>query len=90
MDSTFYACPSARAVSNWKARTPEDFIFSVKVPQTIAHEKVLLDCDTELKQFLDTMDILGNKLGPIVFQFLFFSRGVFRDRHEFWIGSFHS
>jgi uncharacterized protein YecE (DUF72 family) len=29
------------------------------------------------------MDILGPKLGPIVFQFPFFNRGVFKDRHEF-------
>jgi hypothetical protein len=35
VDSTFYRCPSARTVSNWAARTPEDFIFSVKVPQVI-------------------------------------------------------
>ena len=33
VDSTFYGCPSARTVNNWAARTPEDFIFSVKVPQ---------------------------------------------------------
>jgi uncharacterized protein YecE (DUF72 family) len=83
VDSTFYACPSAHTVSNWASRTPEGFIFSVKVPQTITHEKVLVDCGAELKQFLDTMDILGTKLGPIVFQFPFFSRSAFRDRHEF-------
>jgi uncharacterized protein YecE (DUF72 family) len=83
VDSTFYACPSARTVSNWAARTPEGFIFSVKVPQTITHEKMLVDCDTDLKQFLDTMDILGSKLGAIVFQFPFFNRSIYRDRHEF-------
>jgi uncharacterized protein YecE (DUF72 family) len=83
VDSTFYACPSVRAVTNWAARTPEGFIFSVKVPQAITHDKVLVNCDAELKQFLDTMDLLGPKLGPIVFQFPFFNRGVFRDRHEF-------
>ncbi len=33
VDSTFYGCPSASTVSNWSARTPDDFIFSVKVPQ---------------------------------------------------------
>src|SRR5258708_16862838 len=33
VDSTFYGCPSARTVNNWAARTPEGFIFSVKVPQ---------------------------------------------------------
>src|SRR5258707_15646668 len=30
VDSTFYGCPSASTVSNWSARTPDDFIFSVK------------------------------------------------------------
>jgi uncharacterized protein YecE (DUF72 family) len=83
VDSTFYGCPSARTVSNWAARTPEGFIFSVKVPQLITHEKVLVGCDADLKQFLDTMHILGKKLGPIVFQFPFFNRSIFRDRHEF-------
>jgi uncharacterized protein YecE (DUF72 family) len=29
------------------------------------------------------MDILGPKLGPIVFQFPFFSRSIFSDRHAF-------
>ena len=83
VDSTFYACPSARTVGNWASRTPEGFIFSVKIPQVITHEKVLRNCDADLKQFLDTMGILGKKLGPIVFQFPFFNRSAFRDRNEF-------
>jgi uncharacterized protein YecE (DUF72 family) len=83
VDSTFYACPTPRTVSNWAARTPEGFIFSLKVPQTITHDKVLVDCDAELSEFLETMDILGPKLGPIVFQFPLFQRNVLRDRHEF-------
>ena len=29
------------------------------------------------------MGILDPKLGPIVFQFPFFNRSIFRDRHEF-------
>src|SRR6266404_5990316 len=83
VDSTFYGCPSARTVNNWGARTPEGFIFSVKAPQVITHEKVLADCHADVKEFLDTMSILGPKLGSIVFQFPFFNRSVFRDRHEF-------
>jgi uncharacterized protein YecE (DUF72 family) len=83
VDSTFYACPSARTVANWAARTPEGFIFSVKIPQTITHEKVLLNCDAELKEFLDTMSILGAKLGPMVFQFPFFDKWKIKDRNEF-------
>jgi uncharacterized protein YecE (DUF72 family) len=38
VDSTFYGCPSARTVNNWAARTPKDFIFSVKVPQLCGDE----------------------------------------------------
>ena len=83
VDSTFYACPSARTVANWGARTPEGFIFSVKVPQVITHEKVLVDCDSDLNEFLNTIDLLGQKLGPILFQFPFFSRSAFRNQHEF-------
>jgi uncharacterized protein YecE (DUF72 family) len=83
VDSTFYACPTACTVENWNARTPDGFVFSVKVPQTITHDKVLVDCDAEFSEFLETMDILGSKLGPIVFQFPLFQRNVLRDRHEF-------
>jgi len=83
VDSTFYACPTARTVENWNARTPDGFVFSVKVPQTITHDKVLVDCDAEISEFMETMDILGPKLGPIVFQFPLFQRNVLRDRHEF-------
>jgi uncharacterized protein YecE (DUF72 family) len=83
VDSTFYACPTARTVENWKARTPDGFVFSVKVPQTITHDKVLVDCHAELEEFLNTMGILGEKLGPIVFQFPFFDKWKIKDRHEF-------
>jgi hypothetical protein len=39
VDSTFYGCPSARTVNNWADRTPEDFIFSVKVPKSLRMKK---------------------------------------------------
>jgi uncharacterized protein YecE (DUF72 family) len=63
VDATFYACPSVQTVSNWAARTPEGFIFAVKVPQSITHEKALAGCDAELMEFLRTMDVLGNYSG---------------------------
>ncbi|MGB2900286.1 MAG: DUF72 domain-containing protein, partial [Candidatus Acidiferrum sp.] len=83
VDSTFYGCPSARTVNNWASRTPEDFIFSVKVPQVITHEKTLVDCDTKLQEFVKAMGILGPKLGPMVFQFPFFERWEFPKQDDF-------
>jgi len=83
VDSTFYGCPSARTVNNWAARTPEDFIFSVKVPQVITHEKALADCDPEFEEFVKKMDILGPKLGPMAFQFPLFDRWKFPKQDHF-------
>jgi len=83
VDSTFYGCPSARTVSNWNDRTPDGFIFSVKIPQVISHEKVLVDCDSEFEEFVKTMDILGPKLGPMVFQFPLFDRWKYPKQGSF-------
>jgi uncharacterized protein YecE (DUF72 family) len=83
VDSTFYGCPSARTVSNWAAKTPAGFVFTVKVPQSITHDKALVDCYAEFEEFLGTMRILGEKLGPVVLQFPFFDKWKIKDRHEF-------
>ncbi len=83
VDSTFYGCPSARTVNNWAVRTPEDFIFAVKIPQVITHEKALVNCDSEFEEFVKTMDILGPKLGPMVFQFPLFDRWKFAKQDHF-------
>jgi uncharacterized protein YecE (DUF72 family) len=83
IDSTFYGCPSASTVKNWAARTPDDFIFCLKVPRIITHEKVLVGCNSEFDEFVKTMDILGPKLGPMVFQFPSFDRWKFPNQESF-------
>lgn len=83
VDSTFYGTPSATTVKSWYEKTPADFVFAAKVPQVITHEKVLVDCDAEWKEFLGRMEILGEKLGPFLFQFGRFDPGVFKSAKEF-------
>jgi len=83
VDSTFYRCPTIEAVRNWALKTPPGFIFSLKVPRTITHEKVLVDCDKEFEQFVTTVDVLGEKLGPMVLQFPFFNEEVFTTPVQF-------
>ena len=83
VDSTFYHCPTAAAVTNWALQTPPGFIFSLKIPRTITHEKVLVDCDKEFEQFVTTVDVLDEKLGPMVFQFPFFDEKVFTTPVQF-------
>ncbi|MBZ5526996.1 MAG: DUF72 domain-containing protein [Acidobacteriia bacterium] len=77
LDSTFYRAPAASVVRGWHAKTPANFVFAAKVPQIITHEKMLVDCGEELKQFLGVMDLLGEKRGPLLFQFPYFNKSKF-------------
>src|ERR1700720_552385 len=83
VDSTFYGTPSASTVMAWNEKTPDDFIFSVKVPQVITHEKVLVDCELEFDEFIGRMKLLGEKLGPLVFQFPHFDQFQFKSASQF-------
>ncbi|HET7585258.1 MAG TPA: DUF72 domain-containing protein [Gemmatimonadaceae bacterium] len=69
VDSTFYAIPPARTVRGWAERTPADFVFALKLPQEITHERRLRDCDELLALFTDRARELESKLGPILIQF---------------------
>ena len=69
IDSTWYHSPARRVVESWRRRVPPDFRFAAKVPRAITHDKRLVDCESELSEFLDAISALGEKLGPILFQF---------------------
>ena len=58
-DSTFYGCPSARTVNNWAARTPEDFLFSVKIPQLCGDENYVAPRSERLR-FRTVFDFVGH------------------------------
>jgi uncharacterized protein YecE (DUF72 family) len=83
VDSTFYRTPSVATVTGWERKTPPGFRLAAKVPQIITHEKVLQKCDDDLNQFLDTMDLMGSKLGPLLFQFGYFNNTVFKTANDF-------
>lgn len=52
----------------WHATTPEDFIFAAKASRYITHMKKLKDPAEPLKNFYDRVEVLEDKLGPILFQ----------------------
>jgi uncharacterized protein YecE (DUF72 family) len=84
VDSTFYRTPARSTVAEWASKTPPGFVFSLKIPQSITHEKCLEDCDEEFKTFVDTTEILGkDKLGPMLLQFPYFNRTKFKSGAEF-------
>ena len=74
VDATYYGTPSSSTVRGWYEKTSSDFIFAAKVPQVITHEKVLKDCEAEFDEFVDRMDLLDEKLGPLLRQFPWFNK----------------
>jgi uncharacterized protein YecE (DUF72 family) len=83
IDSTFYRTPAEATVRGWERKTPVGFVFASKVPQVITHERVLVDCDAEFKQFVGVMELLGAKLGPLLLQFGYFNKKAFVGINDF-------
>jgi uncharacterized protein YecE (DUF72 family) len=84
IDATWHAMPSRRTVASWARRVPDDFVFSLKVPKVITHEKYLEDCDAEWYQFLSLLEPLERKRGPLLFQFPYVAKR--KDPEEYRTG----
>jgi uncharacterized protein YecE (DUF72 family) len=83
VDSTFYRSPARKTVEGWRDRTPPGFGFALKVPQSITHEKVLLNCQDDVSRFLSAVRVLGEKLLCCTLQFGYFNRGKFATLNAF-------
>lgn len=69
IDSTFYGTPRRETVIRWRESTPDGFKICVKVPRVITHDAALVDCHVEIQEFIESIRLLDDKLGVIVFQF---------------------
>jgi uncharacterized protein YecE (DUF72 family) len=68
VNNTFYRLPSVEALRAWGEAVPKDFCFAVKASRFITHNKKLVDPQNFLDKFLPVVEVLGEKLGPILFQ----------------------
>ncbi len=73
VNSSFYRMPKADYVKEWCARTPPDFMFTVKMPKTVTHDKWLdleQGVEKDVKEFIDVLDpmIDEGKLGCVLIQ----------------------
>lgn len=71
IDSTFYGTPRPSVVQGWAARTPAAFRFAAKFPRTITHDLKLLGAEAEADKFIETLQVLGEKLAVLTLQFAF-------------------
>lgn len=67
VNNTFYRLPEKKTFRKWRDESPEPFLYSVKASRYITHMKKLKD-PAPVANFLDHADMLGDKLGPVLFQ----------------------
>ena len=65
---TFRAMPRRAMLEGWAAKTPAHFRFALKAPQRITHFARLRGVSENLNYFIETVGVLGDRLGPILFQ----------------------
>ncbi|WP_202602111.1 DUF72 domain-containing protein [Photobacterium halotolerans] len=62
-NTTFYATPRPATVQNWADATPDDFLFTFKLPKTITHQYKLMHCQGQLGEFFHVMAPVAEKTG---------------------------
>jgi len=69
INSSFYAPPSGPMVKSWASKTGEGFRFAFKAPRQITHiSKIGKGADQSAARLSETLDLLGPKRGPLLFQ----------------------
>lgn len=84
IDSTFYGSPRTSTVDGWRMRTPEGFQFAAKFPRIITHDKKLDQAMGDAEYFVETMQLLEDKLAVLTLQFAYdFTPDYFHRLEDF-------
>jgi len=69
INNTFYRYPGEDTLAQWAAAVPPGFRFAIKAHRRITHLKRLTDVDGDLAFLAERLRRLGDRLGPVLFQF---------------------
>ncbi|WP_369061584.1 DUF72 domain-containing protein [Caulobacter sp. 73W] len=71
INSTYYSSQKPATFAKWRDDTPEGFVFSAKASRYCTNRRVLAEAGESIEKFV-TQGIteLGDRLGPIVWQFM--------------------
>lgn len=70
VNGTFYRTQTPATFEKWAAETPDGFVFTVKAPRYCVQKKALVEAGASIQRFVESgIDRLGDKLGPILWQF---------------------
>lgn len=71
INSTYYSSQKPETFAKWRASTPDGFVFSVKASRFSTNRRVLAEGGESVGKFLNQgIAELGDRLGPILWQFM--------------------
>jgi uncharacterized protein YecE (DUF72 family) len=68
INNSFYRIPKEKVLLDWADQVPPGFRFVLKASRRITHINRLANEDGSLEYFLRTVNVLGERLGPTLFQ----------------------
>ena len=75
INSTFYGSQKPESFRKWAREVPDGFVFSVKGPRFATNRRVLAEAGDSIRHFLNTGVMeLGDRLGPLLWQFAPFKK----------------
>ena len=70
VNGTFYSTQSPKTFRKWAGEVPDGFVFALKGPRYAVNRRVLADAGDSIKRFVNSgIGELGDKLGPLLWQF---------------------
>jgi len=75
INGTFYRTQTPKTFRSWAVQVPDGFVFALKGPRYAVNRRVLAGAGDSIKRFLDSgVTELGDKLGPLLWQFTPYKR----------------
>lgn len=68
INNTFYRLPRKEVLRGWDEQTPDHFRFVIKASRRITHFKRLKEAEEPLGYLVTNTEVLGKKLGAVLFQ----------------------
>jgi uncharacterized protein YecE (DUF72 family) len=71
INGTYYRTQKPESFAKWRGETPDGFVFSVKASRYSTNQRVLAQAGESIERFIQSgLFELGEKLGPVVWQFM--------------------
>ena len=71
INATYHRLQKPESFAKWRAATPDHFVFSVKASMYSTNKRILAEAGESIERFMASgLNELGDKLGPIVWQFM--------------------